>query len=88
MIEADKVNVYPVCDVLLVASQSHSLRTRRTIMADSGSPTVKVDGQDVAADAVGSTDLGTGATLAAYERGYELDFPDGTKLWALSMRPS
>src|SRR5258708_30835919 len=32
VIEADKVNVHPVCDVLLVASQSHSLRTRRTIM--------------------------------------------------------
>ena len=28
-----KVNVQPVCDVLLVASQSHSLRTRRTIMS-------------------------------------------------------
>src|ERR1700676_2222934 len=33
VIEADKVNVHPVCDVLLVASQSHSLRTRRTIMS-------------------------------------------------------
>src|ERR1700736_4360893 len=33
VIEADKVNVHPVCDVLLVASQSHSLRTRRKIMS-------------------------------------------------------
>ena len=33
MIEADKVNVHPVCDVLLVASQSHSLRTRRKIIS-------------------------------------------------------
>src|ERR1700730_17109375 len=33
LIEADKVNVHPVCDVLLVASQSHSLRTRRKIMS-------------------------------------------------------
>src|SRR5258706_5531927 len=28
VIEADKVNVLPVCDVLLVASQSHSLRSK------------------------------------------------------------
>src|SRR6202011_6043636 len=28
VIEADKVNVHPVCDVLLVASQSHSLRSK------------------------------------------------------------
>jgi NAD-dependent dihydropyrimidine dehydrogenase PreA subunit len=27
VIEADMVNVHPVCDVLLVASQSHSLRS-------------------------------------------------------------
>src|SRR5258708_31012635 len=33
VIKADKVNVRPVCDVLLVASQSHSLRTRRKIMS-------------------------------------------------------
>src|SRR3981189_2744981 len=33
VIEADKVNVHPVCDGLLVASQSHSLRTRRKIMS-------------------------------------------------------
>ncbi len=54
-------------------------------MSETGSPEVKIDGQPVAADAVGSTDLGTGATLSSYQRGYELDFPDGTKLWALSM---
>src|SRR5258707_4571439 len=28
VIEADKVNVHPVCDVLLVVSQSHSLRSK------------------------------------------------------------
>src|SRR6266851_648272 len=28
VIRADKVNVHPVCDVLLVASQSHSLRSK------------------------------------------------------------
>ncbi len=28
IIEADKVNVHPVCDVLLVASQCHSLRSK------------------------------------------------------------
>src|SRR6266436_8295578 len=28
VIEADKVNVHPVCDVLLVASQRHSLRSK------------------------------------------------------------
>jgi thiaminase len=35
VIEADKVNVYPICDVLLVANQRHSLRskTRRKIMS-------------------------------------------------------
>src|SRR5258706_14218026 len=33
VVEADKVNIHPVCDGLLVASQSHSLRTRRKIMS-------------------------------------------------------
>ena len=28
VIEAEKVNVHPVCDVLLVASQRHSLRSK------------------------------------------------------------
>lgn len=28
VIEADKVNVHPVCNVLLVATQSHSLRSK------------------------------------------------------------
>ena len=54
-------------------------------MTDTGPPDVKIDGQPVASDALGSTDLGTGATLAAFQRGYQLDFPDGTTLWALSM---
>src|SRR5258708_26292119 len=33
VVEADKVNIHPVCDGLLAASQSHSLRTRRKIMS-------------------------------------------------------
>jgi len=28
VIEGDKVNVHPVCDVLLVGSQSHFMRSR------------------------------------------------------------
>lgn len=51
----------------------------------SGAPEIHVDGTVVAASAVGSIDLGAGAKLAAYQRGYELDLPDGTKVWALSV---
>jgi len=50
-----------------------------------GAPSVRVDGAAVDASAVGSADLGRGARLSAYQRGFELDFPDGTKLWALSL---
>jgi hypothetical protein len=54
-------------------------------VADAGVPEVRIDGLVVGADEVGASDLGSGASLAAFQRGYELDFPDGTKLWALSM---
>ena len=33
MIEADKVNVHPLCDLLLVVSQSIEKQTRRKIMS-------------------------------------------------------
>ena len=48
-------------------------------------PTVHVEGKPVDASQVASADLGTGTTLARYRRGYELDLPDGTKVWALSL---
>jgi hypothetical protein len=48
-------------------------------------PEVHVDGAVVEASKVGSADLGPGATLAGYTKGYELDLPDGTKMWALSI---
>ncbi len=51
----------------------------------SGLPDVRIDGVAIDASSVASADLGTGAMLAAYRRGFELDFPDGTKLWALSL---
>ena len=50
--------------------------------ASAGVPDVRVDGVALSADAVSGVDLGSGATLAGFQRGYELDFPDGTKLWA------
>ena len=53
--------------------------------AGAGPPDVHVDGAVVDADKAASTDLGAGATLTGYERGYELDLPDGTKVWALSI---
>ncbi len=53
-------------------------------VAEAGPPTVLVDGQGIDAG-VAATDLGAGARLTQYQRGFELDFPDGTKLWALSL---
>lgn len=50
-----------------------------------GAPSVRVDGAAIDASAVGSADLGAGARLSAYQRGFELEFPDGTKVWALSL---
>jgi hypothetical protein len=51
----------------------------------SGPPEVHVDGVVVDAAKATSADLGAGTKLAAYQRGYELDLPDGTKVWALSI---
>ena len=45
---------------------------------------VLVDG--TVTDATTPIDLGSGGRLAAYAAGYEIDFPDGTKLWTLSIR--
>jgi hypothetical protein len=54
-------------------------------MAASRVPEVHIDGAVVEASKLGSVDLGPGATLAAYTKGYELDLPDGTKVWAVSI---
>ncbi len=35
--------------------------------------------------AAGPKDLGGGARIAAIDKGFEIDFPDGTKLWTLSV---
>ncbi len=43
---------------------------------------VAVDGQPV--DASTPIDLGDGGRVAAYSGGVQVDFPDGTQLWALS----
>jgi hypothetical protein len=43
----------------------------------------RVDGQ--ASDLTSPLDLGDGAALVRHSRGFELDFPDGTQLWALSL---
>ena len=42
-----------------------------------------VDG--AAVNATVPIDLGNGAQIAQHERGFEIDFPDGTQLWALSV---
>jgi hypothetical protein len=44
---------------------------------------VRIDGSVV--DATAAQDLGGGARISPYPKGVELDFPDGTKLWALSV---
>ena len=54
-------------------------------MVGEGVPEVRVDGTVVPPDGIGGIDLGPDATLAAFQRGYQLDFPDGTTLWALSL---
>ncbi len=33
----------------------------------------------------GPKDLGGGASMSAYPKGFEIDFPDGTKMWTLSV---
>ena len=44
----------------------------------------RVDG--AVRDATTAIDLGSGGRLVAFPNGYEIDFPDGTTLWALSTR--
>jgi hypothetical protein len=44
----------------------------------------RVDGTAVDLSA-GSKDLGGGARIAAVDQGFEIDFPDGTQLWTLSV---
>jgi hypothetical protein len=48
-----------------------------------GALQVHVDGAVTGVTA--AVDLGNGARIAPYPKGYEIDFPDGTKLWALSV---
>jgi hypothetical protein len=43
----------------------------------------KLDGATL--DITTTTDLGGGARIAPYTKGLEIDFPDGTKLWAFSV---
>ncbi len=52
---------------------------------EAGAPEVRVDGATVDPGGVGSADLGTGASLTAYQRGYQLDLADGTKVWVVSV---
>jgi hypothetical protein len=43
-----------------------------------------VDGQ-VADFSSGPIDLGNGGSISAIDKGFEVDFPDGTQMWALSV---
>jgi hypothetical protein len=53
------------------------------VYATAGALTAKLDG--AALDLTKTTDLGGGARIAPYTNGLEIDFPDGTRLWALSV---
>ncbi len=50
-----------------------------------GTLTIKVDGQVV--DPTTPIDLGNGADVRAVPKGFAVDFPDGSVLWALSVGP-
>ena len=52
------------------------------IYFDGDALAARVDGAVV--DATVPIDLGNGAQISQHERGFEIDFPDGTQLWALS----
>jgi hypothetical protein len=56
---------------------------RVAIYASGGALQAKVDG--VAADLTSPMDLGGGGRIATYPKGFEIDFPDGTKMWTLSL---
>ena len=45
---------------------------------------VHVDGSVVDLS-TGPKDLGGGGSISSYQNGYEIDFPDGTKMWTLSV---
>ena len=47
--------------------------------------TAKVDGKTV--DLTSPMDLGGGGRISTYTNGFEIDFPDGTKMWTLAVPP-
>ena len=53
------------------------------VYATAGGLGAKLDGAVL--DLTKTTDLGGGARIAPYTKGLEIDFPDGTRLWALSV---
>ena len=53
------------------------------VYATTGDLVVRLDGAVV--DATAARDLDGGGRIAPYPNGVEIDFPDGTKLWALSV---
>jgi hypothetical protein len=56
---------------------------RVAVYASGGLLTAKVDG--ATADLTSPMDLGNGAQISAYPKGFEIDFSDGTKMWTLSV---
>ncbi len=66
-----------------VAARVNGHRLGLYAAPDTGALTVKVDGQ--AADPSTPIDLGSGGAVRAVSKGVEIDFPDGTVLWALSV---
>jgi hypothetical protein len=53
------------------------------VYSDGASLVARVDG--VAADLASPQELGAGGRIARYTNGFVIDFPDGTRLWALSV---
>ena len=75
----------PSCSVTLNTAVAVKVNGHKVgFYAGQGGPVVHLDGQVLDPTRIGTADLGTGATLAAYRRGYELDLPDGTKVWAIT----
>ena len=58
---------------------------RVAVYAGGGTLQAKVDG--VAASLASPMDLGGGGRISASANGFEIDFPDGTKMWTLSVGP-
>ncbi len=86
-IQARQVQCGSSCKITVNSAVAARVNGHRVAFyaTSSGLPDVRIDGAATTAASVASADLGTGASLAAHQRGYELDFPDGTKLWALSV---